>query len=135
MALAGANQKDRAKSGWTGILTSEEISTLDFSAARLVVLSVCESGLGSIWSKEGVLGLRRAFQIAGARSLICSMWSIEDRTTQAWMKAFYGQWLAGETVADAVRAASCQSLADRRARGLSTHPSYWGGFVAVGDWR
>jgi CHAT domain-containing protein len=82
-----------------------------------------------------VFGLRRAFQVAGARTLIMSLWSVEDEATREWMKALYEARLSkGLDTAASVRAASVVVLRERRARGESTHPCYWGAFVAAGDW-
>jgi CHAT domain-containing protein len=83
-----------------------------------------------------VLGLRRAFQIAGARTVIMSLWPVEDRATRSWMRALYeGRLKKRLDTADAVREASLAVLHARRARGQSTHPFYWAAFVAAGDWR
>jgi CHAT domain-containing protein/tetratricopeptide (TPR) repeat protein len=137
LALAGAN--DRAAvgpAGDDGILTAEEVSSLDLEGVEWAVLSACDTGLGEIKAGEGVFGLRRAFQIAGARTIIMSLWAVEDRATLAWMRALYqGRVERRLDTADAVRDASLAVLRDRRARGLSTHPFYWAGFVAAGDWR
>jgi CHAT domain-containing protein len=85
---------------------------------------------------EGVLGLRRAFQSAGVRTVINSLWPVEDEETRLWMTALYSSHFArGRDTADAVRDAQITRLRARQAKGLSTHPFYWAGFVAVGDWR
>jgi CHAT domain-containing protein len=137
LALAGANRREEAgPDEEDGILTAEEIASLDLSGVEWAVLSACETGVGEVRAGEGVFGLRRAFQVAGARTLIMSLWSVEDEATRAWMKALYEARLRERLdTAESVRAASLKVLADRRARGESTHPFYWGAFVAVGDWR
>ena len=138
LALAGANHSQEGaarEETEDGILTAEEISALDLSAASWVVLSACETGLGKVLSGEGVLGLRRAFETAGAGTLVMSLWQVEDDATRAWMTGLYRSRLAGSTTADAVRQASLDLLRSRRGRGVSTHPFFWGGFVASGDWR
>jgi CHAT domain-containing protein len=100
------------------------------------VLSACDTGLGEITAGEGVFGLRRAFQIAGAHTVIMSLWSVGDRAGMAWMRALYqGRLARGLDTATAVREASLTVIRQRRARGQSTHPFYWAGFVASGDWR
>ena len=72
---------------------------------------------------------------AGAGTLIMSLWSVEDKATRQWMKALYeARLLKRMDTAEAVRAASLSVLRDRRKRGKSTHPFYWGAFVAAGDW-
>jgi len=137
LALAGANRRDEAgRDQEDGILTAEEIASLDLSGVEWAVLSACETGVGEVRAGEGVFGLRRAFQVAGARTLIMSLWSVEDEATRAWMRALYEARLERHLdTAESVRAASLAVLQERRAKGLSTHPFWWGAFVAAGDWR
>jgi CHAT domain-containing protein len=136
LALAGANHRAQAGSeADDGVLTSEEIAAMDLSSARWVVLSACETGIGAIQSGEGVLGLRRAFRLAGAQTIIMSLWKVEDRATLEWMRDLYDGRGHGLSTAKAVQKASLDALKERRAEGRSTHPFYWGAFVAAGDWR
>ena len=88
IVLAGANQTV-ASTQDDGILTAAEVADLNLSAARLVVLSACETGLGQIAGGEGALGLQRAFQIAGARTVVSSLWKVDDSATQLLMTEFY----------------------------------------------
>jgi len=136
LALAGANRRGLLPPDADlddGILTAEEIASLDLSGVEWAVLSACDTGLGDVQAGEGVLGLRRAFQIAGARTLIMSLWPIQDEATQEWMGALYRGRRAGMTTAEAVRSASLEVLSRRRAERKSAHPFYWGAFVAAGD--
>ena len=137
LALAGANR--RASAGPDeddGILTAEEVASLDLSGVEWAVLSACDTGVGEIRAGEGVFGLRRAFQVAGARTVVMSLWSVDDQATRAWMRALYeGRFQRNLSTADAVHQASLSVLRDRRAKGLSPHPFYWAAFVAAGDWR
>lgn len=137
LAFAGANLRASAsREGDDGILTAEEVASLDLDGVEWAVLSACDTGLGEIRAGEGVFGLRRAFQIAGVRTVIMSLWSVEDEATRQWMRALYeGRLQRRLDTADAVREASLSVLRDRRAKGLSTHPFYWAAFVAAGDWR
>lgn len=137
LALAGANHREAAgPDEEDGILTAEEIAELDLSGVEWAVLSACDTGLGEIRSGEGVFGLRRAFQVAGVRTLIMSLWAVEDESARAWMRALYEARLVKRMgAAEAVREASLTGLRERRERGESTHPFYWAGFVAAGDWR
>jgi len=137
LALAGANRRAAAgPEDDDGILTAEEVASLDLDGVEWAVLSACDTGVGEIRAGEGVFGLRRAFQVAGARTVIMSLWSVDDQATRAWMRALYeGRLQRGLSTADAVHQASLTTLRDRRARGLSTHPFYWAAFVAAGDWR
>ncbi|HEV8376400.1 MAG TPA: CHAT domain-containing protein, partial [Candidatus Polarisedimenticolia bacterium] len=118
-----------------GMLTSAEIASLDMSSARLVVLSACETGLGKLVDREGVLGLRRAFQVAGAQNLVMTLWPVEDEATREWISHFYAFYLKGRSAARSSREASLEILRSRRANGRSTLPFYWGAFVDAGGWR
>jgi len=136
VVLAGANRRETAVPGDDGVLTAGEIAMLPLQDAKWVVLSACETGVGSVRTGEGVFGLRRAFRIAGARTLIMSLWEVEDRAARAWMRALYEARLEeGASTAEAVRRATIRTLQSRREAGRSTLPFYWAGFVAAGDWR
>ncbi len=137
LALAGANRRALAGPDEDdGILTAEEVASLDLDGVEWAVLSACDTGVGEVRAGEGVFGLRRAFQVAGARTVVMSLWSVDDQATRAWMRALYeGRFQRHLSTADAVHAASLSRLRDRRATGQSTHPFYWAAFVAAGDWR
>jgi CHAT domain-containing protein len=137
LALAGANRRDQAAPDQDdGILTAEEIAALELSGVEWAVLSACDTGVGEVKAGEGVFGLRRAFQVAGAGTLIMSLWSVEDESAGAWMRALYeARFVARLGTAEAVRQASRSVLQARRQRGESTHPFYWAAFVAAGTWR
>ena len=120
----------------SGILLAEEVATLDFSHAQWIVLSGCDTGLGQIQVDEGVLGLRRAFRIAGARTLVMSLWPAEDRSTERFMSSLYQTRLsARRSTAVAMRQAYRDALADAKRTHGNAHPLYWAPFVASGDWR
>jgi CHAT domain-containing protein len=137
LALAGANRRGGAERAEDdGVLTAEEIATLDLTGTDLAVLSGCETGVGDVRVGEGVLGMTRAFRIAGVRTLLYSLWPVEDRAGAAWMRAFHGARMKeGLDVPSAARRASLEVLRDLRARGEAAHPILWGGFVAAGGWR
>lgn len=134
LVLAGANQRRRARvADGDGILTAEEIATLDLSSVKLVVLSACDTALGRAVPGEGVLGLRRAFRVAGARSLLSSLWPVDDTVAGPWMNAFYRAHLGdGLDLPSAAHHAARQVLEARRRRGQDTHPYYWAPFVTEG---
>jgi CHAT domain-containing protein len=132
LALAGANHRaDVAPGADDGVLTSEEIAALDLSSVREVVLSACDTGEGDVAAGEGVLGLQRAFRLAGARSLVMSLWAIDDHATREWMRHYYASRLTAHTsVAAAVRSADRARIAALRAAHQPLAPAAWAGFVA-----
>ena len=135
LALSGASRRSDARPGSEdGILTAEEIIMLDLSGVELAVLSACESGLGQVQAGEGVFGLRRAFELAGVEKVIMSLWEVDDKVAESWMKLFYRSWRARHsTIPEAVRLASLTLLEERREKQESTHPHFWAAFVALGN--
>lgn len=128
LVLADANT-DKGLLERDGILTAQEVASLDLRDTGLVVLSACETGLGEIRSGEGVMGLRRAFAIAGASSLIMSLWSVSDKGTAVLMDDLYRYHLHRRrplSAPDALRAAQL----DRIAAGAT--PQDWAAFIATG---
>lgn len=107
-----------------GILRADEIANLDLNGCRLVVLSACQTGLG-MSNTEGVYGLQRAFKLAGAESILMSLWSVDDSATRTLMTHFYKGLLNGLTPDDALTSAKKQM---RRA-GYS--PDKWAAFVLL----
>lgn len=110
-----------------GLLTAEDVSGLDLLDTELVVLSACETGLGEVHVGEGVFGLRRAFVLAGAKTLVMSLWKVPDEQTRELMEDFYRRILSGEPRADALR--------DAQLAMKTKHPEplYWGAFICQGD--
>jgi CHAT domain-containing protein len=135
LALAGANHAHEYQADENeGLLTAEEVITLDLEGTDWVVLSACHSGLAEAWSREGTLGMRRAFDLAGARTVIASQWAVADDATREWMQALYTARARGaSTSAAALQSASREILASRRKAGRSTHPFYWAAFSASGE--
>ena len=110
-----------------GLLTAEDVCSMDLLGTRLVVLSACDTGLGEIRNGEGVQGLRRAFVEAGARTVVMSLWKVPDRETMQLMIHFHEQLQAGERCATALRAAQ-QTIREQH-----SHPEFWGAFICLGD--
>ncbi len=129
LALAGANR--RAGGADDGVLTALEASGLDLHGTKLVVLSACDSGLGDVHVGEGIYGLRRAFTLAGAASLVMSLWKIDDVATAALMTSYYEKLQAGLGRSQALRETQLELLRSENRH----HPYFWGGFVSLGDWR
>jgi CHAT domain-containing protein/Tfp pilus assembly protein PilF len=152
LALAGANSQTVIPGDDDGILTALEVSSLDLGGVDLAVLSACETGLGATAGDtpggEGLLGLQRAFQVAGARSVMAGLWRVPDRETMLLMQRFYQNlWTKKLSKAQALREAQIWMLKETKPRGLDVEddetkntskrllPKYWAGFVLSGDWR
>ena len=131
IALAGANTflggvtpPDDTEDG---IVTTADVGALDLLDTELVVLSACETALGDLVVGEGVMGLRRAFVVAGARTLVMSLWKVPDDQTALLMTHFYTGLIAGMDRAEALRSAQQQVRASYPA------PFYWAAFICQGD--
>ncbi len=158
VVFAGAN-----KSLANGILTAVEASELDLQGVELVTLSACDTGRGKAASGQGTLGLQRSLQVAGAKTVVATLWSVDDQATRQLMEEFYRNlWVRGLPRLEALRQAQLAALrgdlgklqpssrtksansptSDSRG-GLkrpgmdidSRHPYYWAAFVLSGDWR
>ena len=118
-----------------GLLTAQEVIGLDLRNLDWVVLSACGSGLGRVLWGEGLFGLNRAFEIAGARTVVTALWRVNDSVMQELMEKIYRMRLAGSSTIDSIREPQLQRLRDQRLRLNRIHPSLWGGIIAQGDWR
>ena len=129
LLLAGANNaltgKKLPDGVENGILTAREISMLDFRNLELVVLSACKTGVGEI-KEDGVFGLQRGFKKAGAKTLLMSLWNVNDEATQSMMIAFYSALIQGEPKHEAFRKAQ-QKLRN----GKFKDPFYWASFIIL----
>lgn len=121
----------RDERGDDGVLTAYEASALDLWGTRLVVLSACDTGVGQVARGDGVYGLRRALVVAGAETVVTSLWKVDDEATRDLMVAYYGALERGGGRGDALRQAQLAMRADPARR----HPYFWATFIAVGDWR
>jgi CHAT domain-containing protein len=128
LALSGANlDKDVTDSG---ILTALEASNLNLWGTKLVTLSACDTGVGEVRSGEGVYGLRRAFFLAGAETLVMSLWPVSDFITREMMTGYYTGLKKGLGRGDALR----QSQLAMLRRTNRQHPFYWASFIQAGEW-
>ncbi len=119
-----------------GLLHGAEIAALDLSSVRWAVLAACSTSSGSTRTYEGLYGLSRAFRLAGAATVLSTLWPVDDEATAQWSEALYRARLRdGADTPAALQGAQRSVLAARRAAGSSEHPWYWAGFVAIGDWR
>ena len=131
LVFAGANHERQAS-----VLTAQQIASLDLEGLDWAVLSACDTGNGELHDGEGVLGLVRSFRVAGAKTVVMTLWPVEDEVARRYMRVLYTERFARHmTSADAAWRATGSLLAERRAAGKSTHPWYWAGFVASGAWQ
>jgi tetratricopeptide (TPR) repeat protein len=126
ISWTGAPQRILEKTGEDGILTAAEVSNIDLSGTKLVVLSACETGLGKVEGAEGTFGLMRGFKLAGVEQLIVSLWKVPDAETQELMTNFY-QALSrsNDPVASFEKAQKTMRLK------YPNEPDKWAGFVLV----
>ena len=129
LILAGANQR-RSGAGEDGILTASEVTALDLWGTKLVVLSACDTGLGEVKNGQGVYGLRRALVLAGAQSLVMSLWDVADRPTRELMVDYYKGLQEGQGRSEALRNVQLKMLRSRDRQ----HPYYWAAFIESGEW-
>jgi CHAT domain-containing protein/Tfp pilus assembly protein PilF len=155
VVLSGANVRPTSPGKDDGILTALEVAELELGGVELAVLSACETGLGAVAGGEGLLGLQRAFQVAGAGAVVASLWTVPDTPTQNLMSRFYrNHWRDGLAPRQALRAAQLEMLRDAQLemlrdgsrRGLiplvgaapkpgRVPPYYWAAFVLSDDGR
>ena len=128
--LALANANSRSSGNEDGILTALEASGLNLWGTKLVVLSACDTGVGEVRNGEGVYGLRRAFVLAGAESLVMSLWPVSDYTTRELMTSYYKNLKQGLGRGEALRAVQLEMLSRNR----RLHPFYWANFIQSGEW-
>ena len=109
-----------------GVLTALELSNMNLGHVDMVVMSACESGLGET-SGEGVFGLQRGFKLAGANTLLMSLWKVDDTATQKLMTEFYRHYLSGKSKQESLHFAQ-ESL---RKSSEYSDPQYWAAFILL----
>lgn len=119
-----------AGSNEDGVLQMSEVMRLKLNA-DLVTLSACRTGLGKLLNGEGMIGLTRSFFYAGAKSVVVSLWNVNDIATASLMKSFYKHLQQGKSKEDALQAAKLELL--KGPQRAWRHPYYWAAFVLAGD--
>lgn len=137
LLFAGANRVWTGKRSIEGIddgiLTAKEIASLNFSKVNLIVLSACQTGLGDVEANEGVYGLQRAFKLAGAETLIMSLWEVDDAATSLLMKSFYEEYIKGKEKDVAFKFAinKVRNYKDETGKCPFSYPYYWAAFIML----
>ena len=131
LALAEANfgiNGEKQADGTDGILTALKVLALDLRGTELVTLSACETGVGDIQVGEGVYSLNRAFQEAGAKAVLSTLWSIDDEKIQLFMQNFYSLLSKGLSAQDALQKTQLKFIHQKETQ----DPFFWAGFTVVG---
>jgi CHAT domain-containing protein len=130
LLFAGANNTwkgiDPLEGREDGILTAKEASYLSLKNTELIVLSACETGLGTIKGSEGVFGLQRAFKSAGVHYVMMSLWKVPDKETAEFMTIFYTSWFSGKSIREAFLDAQTK-MKER----YFSQPYKWAAFVLI----
>jgi CHAT domain-containing protein len=128
LAMAGANL--HRSDGDDGILTALEVAGLNLWGTKLVVLSACDTGVGSVRNGEGIYGLRRALVLAGSETQVMSLWPVNDEGTRDLMIGYYKGLQAGQGRGEALRQIQLSMLKSNDRK----HPYYWASFIQSGEW-
>ncbi|WNG29253.1 tetratricopeptide repeat protein [Cystobacter fuscus] len=130
VVLSGATAGGSSAPGLEGsLVTALELAGLNLWGTQLVVLSACDTGRGEVRIGQGILGLRRALMVAGAETVVMSLWTVNDDSTRLLMDAYYRSLLTGQGRAFALR----EAMRSLRASPLHRHPYYWAPFIALGS--
>ncbi len=127
LLLAGANRAASEETKADGVATALELASMDLWGTQLVVLSACHTAEGTPELGQGVYGLRRAFIVAGAQTVVASLWSVDDQVTRKLMVEYYTELTHGRGRAEAMQAAMM------RIRTAYPHPHYWAPFIVIGQ--
>jgi CHAT domain-containing protein/tetratricopeptide (TPR) repeat protein len=129
LLLAGAEHGDTASdSAHDGLLTAEEVRSLNLWGTQLVVLSACDTGKGALASGQGVYGLRRSFLVAGAETLVTSLWPVSDEATGELMVSYYQKLVKEKKGRVEAMEEAMEEMKQRR-----PHPYYWAPFIVIGQ--
>ncbi len=127
LVLAGARVKAAQRTLQDAVVTGLELAGMDLWGTQLVVLSACDTGRGEVMPGQGVYGLRRALVLAGAETVVTSLWKVQDDTTSQLMTAYYQHLKAGQGRISALRGAM------RALRERYPHPFFWAPFIGIGQ--
>jgi CHAT domain-containing protein len=134
LVFAGANQRPKGGKGeHPSILLGLEVCETELRGTDLVVLSACQTGLGDVTRGEGVGGLRQTFLLAGARTVVASLWEVPDGDTLKLMTNYFAHLAQGQPKAEALCQAQVDLLTANKKRYGSAHPFFWAAFTSTGQ--
>ena len=131
LVLANFNQRQSCSdsdSNCNGLLTAQDVTTIDLRGTKLVFLSACETGLGKVSNGEGVYGLRRAFTLAGAESQVMSLWKVNDQVSRELVESYYKNLKANQGRSQSLKTIQLDLLKKYQ------YPYYWAAFIPSGNW-
>jgi CHAT domain-containing protein/Tfp pilus assembly protein PilF len=131
LILANFNQRQSCNdsdSNCNGLLTAQDVTTIDLRGTKLVFLSACETGLGKVSNGEGVYGLRRAFTLAGAESQVMTLWRVNDEKTKELVEGYYQNLKANQGRSQSLKTIQLDLLKKYQ------YPYYWAAFIPSGYW-
>ncbi|HVH71735.1 MAG TPA: CHAT domain-containing protein, partial [Candidatus Dormibacteraeota bacterium] len=136
LTLASCNRREpRAPDDDDGYLTGMEIAGTDLRGTELAVLSACETGLGDVWAGQSAAGLRQAFELAGAKTVVASLWSVPEVETTDLLSGFISNLSLRKPKGEALATSEINLLQSRLQKRQTAHPFYWAGFTLTGQWQ